>query len=146
VIASAGCRQDLPSSSSENSPFVAWHSGRENSTGRETSFCVVEYTGRFGGEAFGRKQRQNPHPSLLSSGTREIKSRTKIGQIHDELPEWGHLGRGESNEEKHGCEWLAHPPSIVQAKHREYTLRDRVLDRKKPRCILGEIAKTKSNR
>jgi hypothetical protein len=32
----------------EGGPFVAWHSRRQNSTGRWTSFCVVAYTVRFG--------------------------------------------------------------------------------------------------
>jgi hypothetical protein len=35
-----------PRASFEKSPFVAWHSGRQNSTGRATSFCVIAYTGR----------------------------------------------------------------------------------------------------
>jgi len=66
-----------------------------------------------------------PGPFALIDGTRKIKSKTKSGQLHDELPEWGNRGRGESNEEKHGCEWLAHPPGAcyggeyVESKERE---------------------------
>jgi hypothetical protein len=40
-------QQDLSRASFEISPFVAWHSGRQNSTGRETSFWVIAYTVRF---------------------------------------------------------------------------------------------------
>ena len=43
----AGPPQVSSRASSEISPFVAWHSGRQNSTGRETSFWVIAYTVRF---------------------------------------------------------------------------------------------------
>ena len=65
-------QQDLSRSSSEISPFVAWHSGRQDSTGHETSFraiaparrsvCVGGYTGRFGGVAFDGSATSKPAP------------------------------------------------------------------------------------
>jgi hypothetical protein len=58
--------------SSEIPPFVAWHSGRQNSTGRWTSFCVIAYTGRFGEGIFGRKA--TSIPSHLLSAVPEKKT------------------------------------------------------------------------
>src|SRR4029077_8467246 len=39
----------LARTSFEKSPFVAWHGGRQNSTGRETSFWLIAHTGLFEG-------------------------------------------------------------------------------------------------
>jgi hypothetical protein len=53
-------KQDLSRAPFENSPLVAWHSGRQNSTGHETSFRVIAYTGRFVEGVFGRKATSRP--------------------------------------------------------------------------------------
>jgi hypothetical protein len=58
----------VANSSGEGRPFVAWHSGRQNSTGRETSFCVIAYTGRFGDGVFGRKATSKPAPFVRCDG------------------------------------------------------------------------------
>lgn len=66
--------------SGEKSPFVAWHSARQDSTGRETSFCVVAYTGRFGGGVLtGQAQFKNglnhfmTRPSgIVPAGSRQL--------------------------------------------------------------------------
>ncbi len=73
-------KQDLSRASFENPPFVAWHSGRQNSTGRETSFWVIAYTGRFGeGYLAERQRRRLPtlREKLEGWATRNFNNRSK---------------------------------------------------------------------
>jgi hypothetical protein len=96
----AGSPQVSSRASLENSPVVAWHSGRQNSTGRETSFWAIAYTGRLDDAVFGGEATSKPAPfadGAKGCGTRKIKSRTKTSQLQDELPEWVHHKRGVVN-------------------------------------------------
>jgi hypothetical protein len=105
VNPSTGSRQDLPRASFEKSPFVAWQIAGQNSTGRETSFCVVAYSGRFGGVEFGGKATPKAsHPSLLSRGTRPGNS-TACQFSHSTLRVEHRAGVGEHALDKfHGNE------------------------------------------
>jgi hypothetical protein len=85
-----------PGSSSEISPFVAWHGETQRAIVRACGqrwktlgtwrpvFCVISYTGRFGGGVFGRKATSKPAPFANGSkgyGTRKTYTVPPYGRV-----------------------------------------------------------------